>query len=136
MKIFQKSKRNFCTSNFVRPKISLIGIGGAGVNIVENMIARNVGGVEFIVCNTDYQSISTSSSKRKIQLGKTITHGHGAGSNPAIGRESVDNIDEIVDSFGNSQMLWITGIFFSLNYFDILISILFPKLEWEGVNLF
>lgn len=68
--------------------IKVIGVGGGGVNAVEQMISEGIKGVEFICANTDAQSLKTSRADKKIQLGQSITKGLGAGTNPAIGREA------------------------------------------------
>ncbi len=85
----------------LRPRISVIGVGGAGGNAIANMIRRDVQGVDFIVANTDAQSLNTSTADRRIQLGLKITQGLGAGSRPEIGRaaaeESMEEIDRALD---------------------------------------
>ena len=83
----------------LKPRISVIGVGGAGGNAVNNMIQMGLEGVEFIVANSDAQALANSSSERKIQMGTEVTKGLGAGSNPTIGRaaaeESLEEIEEI-----------------------------------------
>ena len=69
-------------------KIRVFGIGGAGCNAVNRMVDEEVKGVEFFVCNTDVQSLNLSNCKNKIVLGKDITKGLGAGSNPEIGKKA------------------------------------------------
>jgi cell division protein FtsZ len=85
----------------LRPRISVIGVGGAGGNAVANMIRADVQGVDFIVANTDAQALNTSSADRRIQLGLKITQGLGAGSRPEIGRaaaeESLEDIEKALD---------------------------------------
>ena len=71
--------------NDAKPRISVIGIGGAGGNAVNTMINSNVENIEFIVANTDGQALSNSLTKRQIQLGKNVTSGLGAGSNAETG---------------------------------------------------
>lgn len=66
--------------------IKVIGVGGAGGNAVNRMIAEDVKGVEFIVANTDVQALSSSKAETKIQLGPKLTRGLGAGSTPEIGK--------------------------------------------------
>src|ERR1700726_1975816 len=70
----------------LKPRITVIGVGGAGGNAVNNMIRSNLIGCEFIVCNTDAQSLLQSSAPRKIQMGIGVTRGLGAGSPPDDGR--------------------------------------------------
>jgi len=85
----------------LRPRISVIGVGGAGGNAIANMIASQVQGVDFIVANTDAQALNTSTAERRIQLGLKITQGLGAGSRPEIGRaaaeETLDAIEKALD---------------------------------------
>jgi len=70
----------------LRPRITVIGVGGAGGNAVNNMIRARLEGVEFIAANTDAQALAQSAAERKVQLGITVTQGLGAGSRPDIGR--------------------------------------------------
>src|SRR5437868_3038210 len=74
----------------LRPRISVIGVGGAGGNAIANMIRRDVQGVEFLVANTDAQALNASAADRRIQLGLKITQGLGAGSRPEIGRAAAE----------------------------------------------
>ena len=84
-----------------RPRIVVVGVGGAGGNAVENMISQNLEGCEFLVANTDAQALKYSSCDKQIQLGAIITKGLGAGANPEIGRkaaeESVEDVMEFID---------------------------------------
>jgi cell division protein FtsZ len=79
----------------LRPRISVIGVGGAGGNAIANMIAAKVQGVDFIVANTDAQALNTSAAERRIQLGLKITQGLGAGSRPEIGKAAAE--ETIID---------------------------------------
>ena len=74
----------------LRPRISVIGVGGAGGNAIANMIQADVQGVDFIVANTDAQALNHSLADRKIQLGLRITQGLGAGSRPEIGKAAAE----------------------------------------------
>ena len=80
-------------------KIKVIGVGGGGCNAVNRMIEVGVGGVDFIVANTDLQVLNVSKAETKLQIGKTITEGLGAGANPEIGREAA------LESKNKSKML-------------------------------
>ena len=94
----------------LKPKITVVGVGGAGGNAVNNMITSHLEGVEFIACNTDAQALSACLTDRKIQLGTTITHGLGAGARPEVGRAAAEEaLDEILDSLSGSHMVFITG---------------------------
>ena len=91
--------------NDTEPKISVIGIGGAGGNAVNTMINANVENIEFIVANTDGQALSRSLTKRQIQLGKNLTLGLGVGSDAEIGRKSAeDSIEEILSELADVNM--------------------------------
>jgi cell division protein FtsZ len=81
----------------LRPRISVIGVGGAGGNAIANMIANQVQGVDFIVANTDAQALNAATADRRIQLGLKITQGLGAGSRPEIGRAAAEEALDIVD---------------------------------------
>lgn len=90
-------------------KIKVIGVGGGGGNAINRMIETGVKGVEFIVANTDYQVLSKSKADIKIQLGKQLTEGLGAGGKPEIGRESaVESKKEIEEALKGADMIFIT----------------------------
>jgi len=94
----------------LKPRITVIGVGGAGGNAVNNMINNRLEGVEFIVANTDAQSLSQSMTERRIQLGINITHGLGAGSRPDMGRAAAEEaIDELGEQLQGSHMLFIAA---------------------------
>lgn len=94
----------------LKPKITVFGVGGAGGNAVNNMIQKNLEGVEFVVANTDAQSIETSRASHRIQLGNGVTAGLGAGMRPAVGREAAEEtIDQIIDHLGGANMCFITA---------------------------
>lgn len=91
--------------------IKVIGVGGGGSNAVNHMYAQNIEGVNFIICNTDAQSLAQSSVPNKIQLGPHLTQGLGAGANPEIGKqateESLEEIKRILEV--NTKMAFITA---------------------------
>ncbi|MBK8210040.1 MAG: cell division protein FtsZ [Rhodospirillales bacterium] len=94
----------------LRPRISVIGCGGAGGNAVNNMIRAHLEGVEFIVANTDAQSLAQSSCERRIQLGVTVTQGLGAGSRPDIGRIAAEEaLEDIIQEIRGSNMVFIAA---------------------------
>src|SRR5215472_4675725 len=70
----------------LRPRITVLGVGGAGGNAVNNMVAAKLDGVDFVVANTDAQALAQSKAERKIQLGAKTTEGLGAGAQPDVGR--------------------------------------------------
>lgn len=93
-----------------KPWITVMGLGGAGSNAVNNMIASQLEGVEFIVANTDCQALGRSLAPFKITLGRDITKGLGAGSKPELGKRSAEQQrGEIETMLQNSNMLFITG---------------------------
>ena len=96
----------------VQPKISVIGVGGAGCNAVNTMINSKVNNINFLVANTDGQALSRSMAKTQIQLGKDLTNGLGAGSDYTIGEQAaLETIDEIMMELEEVNMLFIaTGM--------------------------
>ncbi len=98
------------TVNQLTPRITVIGVGGAGGNAVNNMIQSNLEGVDFLVANTDAQALEQSHCDRKIQLGVNITQGLGAGSRPDVGRAAAEEgLDEILDYLDGTNMVFITA---------------------------
>ena len=96
--------------NDLKPRITVIGVGGAGCNAVGNMIKANLEGVEFVVANTDAQSLGLSRAERRIQLGVSITNGLGAGARPDIGRAAAEEaIDLVMEHLQGSHMAFITA---------------------------
>ena len=94
----------------LKPRISVIGVGGAGGNAVNNMIESALEGVEFIVANTDAQALGLSKAEKCIQLGANTTQGLGAGSVPDVGRAAAEeSLDELLEHVGNSHMLFVTA---------------------------
>lgn len=90
-------------------KIKVIGVGGGGCNAVNRMIDSGLRGVEFIVANTDLQVLNTSRAETKLQIGKTITDGLGAGANPEVGREAaLESKEEIEDTLRGADMVFVT----------------------------
>lgn len=93
-------------------KIKVIGVGGAGGNAVNNMIDSKLMGVKFIAANTDAQALEISTAETKIQMGKKITEGLGAGADPIIGREAaLENEDTLRETLEDSHMVFITAGF-------------------------
>jgi len=89
----------------LKPRITVIGVGGGGGNAVNNMIAQNLEGAEFVVANTDAQALAMSKASRLIQLGANTTEGLGAGTLPEVGRTAADeSIDEIMDHLAGTHM--------------------------------
>ncbi|HDH97506.1 MAG TPA: cell division protein FtsZ [Deltaproteobacteria bacterium] len=99
---------------FIEPKltakIKAIGVGGGGGNAINSMIASELKGVEFIAANTDSQALEVSMASTKIQLGRGLTKGLGAGAKPEIGREAAEeSIDDIRAMLEGSDMVFITA---------------------------
>ena len=95
--------------NDTKPKISVIGIGGAGGNAVNTMISEKIENIDFLVANTDGQALSRSLTSRQIQLGKSITLGLGAGSDAETGKKAAEeSIEEIIAELSDVNMLFIT----------------------------
>jgi cell division protein FtsZ len=93
-------------------KIKVIGVGGAGGNAINNMIASNLQGVKFIAANTDMQALDISKAEVKIQMGQQLTEGLGAGANPQIGRDAAtESADVLKAALADSHMVFITAGF-------------------------
>jgi cell division protein FtsZ len=94
----------------LRPRISVIGVGGAGGNAIANMIRSDVMGVQFLVANTDAQALNASEADMRIQLGLKITQGLGAGSRPEIGRAAAEEtLEEIERALDGAHMCFIAA---------------------------
>jgi cell division protein FtsZ len=94
----------------LKPKITVIGVGGAGGNAVNNMIASNLEGVDFVVANTDAQALENAQTGRVVQLGASVTRGLGAGANPEIGRAAAEEaMLDIAEYIEGSNMVFITA---------------------------
>ena len=94
----------------LKPRISVIGVGGGGGNAVNNMIEQNLEGVDFIVANTDAQALSNSKASRRIQLGLETTQGLGAGARPEIGRMAAEEAKEDIEKeLEGANMVFITA---------------------------
>ncbi len=92
------------------PTITVMGVGGAGGNAVNNMIRSNLEGVDFLIANTDAQALGHSTCERKIQLGLKSTKGLGAGMRPDVGRQAAEEvIDEIKTKLNGSHMVFIAA---------------------------
>ncbi len=90
-------------------KIKVIGVGGGGSKAVNRMIESGVGGVDFIVANTDLQVLNVSKAETKLQIGKTISEGLGAGGNPEVGREAaLESKKEIEEALMGADMVFVT----------------------------
>jgi cell division protein FtsZ len=94
----------------LRPRITVLGVGGAGGNAVNNMIAAKLEGVEFVVANTDAQALAGSQAERRVQLGAQVTEGQGCGAQPDMGRAAAEEtLEEIMEHLRDSHMVFITA---------------------------
>ena len=94
----------------LKPKIAVIGVGGAGGNAVANMISSKVEGVDFVVANTDAQALNASPADYRIQLGPEITQGLGAGSRPEVGRAAAEEtIEQVKAALAGCHMCFIAA---------------------------
>jgi cell division protein FtsZ len=94
----------------LKPRITVFGVGGAGGNAVNNMIAKKLDGVEFVVANTDAQALAQSHAPARIQMGVKVTEGLGAGARPTVGAAAAEEtIEEIVDHLAGAHMCFITA---------------------------
>ena len=90
--------------------IKVVGVGGAGNNVVNRMVNSGTTGVEFIAVNTDKQALAVSSADQKIQIGEKLTHGQGAGSDPEVGKRSAEESkNNIAKCFEDADMVFITA---------------------------
>lgn len=94
----------------LKPRITVIGVGGGGGNAITNMMSKNLEGVDFVVANTDAQALALNPATRKIQLGLEITQGLGAGARPEIGRLAAEEAREDIErEIASSNMVFITA---------------------------
>ncbi len=94
----------------LRPRITVLGVGGAGGNAVNNMIASKLEGVDFVVANTDAQALQQSKAERRIQIGAQLTEGLGAGARPDVGRAGAEeSLEEILEQLAGAHMVFITA---------------------------
>jgi len=94
----------------LKPRIAVIGVGGGGSNAVNNMISKKLSEVDFIVANTDSQSLERSTASKKIQLGLKITQGLGAGARPEVGQAAAEEAkDQLAEALNGFNMVFITA---------------------------
>ncbi|HSS14011.1 MAG TPA: hypothetical protein VLL04_08965 [Rhizomicrobium sp.] len=94
----------------LRPRITVLGVGGAGGNAVNNMIESGLEGVDFVVANTDAQALVQSKCDRRIQMGTNTTEGLGAGAQPDVGRAGAEeSLGEIMEQLQGSHMVFIAA---------------------------
>jgi cell division protein FtsZ len=94
----------------LKPRLTVVGVGGAGCNAINNMIAAGLAGVDFVVANTDAQALLASSAEHRIQLGTNLTEGLGAGSRPEIGEAAAEEaMEELRTQVAGSHMVFIAA---------------------------
>jgi cell division protein FtsZ len=94
----------------MKARLTVFGVGGAGGNAVNNMIAAGLQGVDFVVANTDAQALTKSKAKRIIQMGPEVTQGLGAGSQPGVGRAAAEEVIKVIrDHLTGAHMVFITA---------------------------
>ncbi|MEO6222896.1 MAG: cell division protein FtsZ, partial [Vicinamibacterales bacterium] len=90
-------------------RIKVIGVGGGGSNAVNRMVRGDVSGVEFLIANTDQQALAQSAAPVKIQLGRLLTKGLGAGADPNVGREAaLEDTEKILEALAGADMVFVT----------------------------
>ena len=94
----------------LKPRITVFGVGGAGGNAVNNMIDKNLDGVDFVVANTDAQALQQAKAENRVQLGIKVTEGLGAGARATVGAAAAEeSIEQIVDHLAGAHMCFITA---------------------------
>ncbi len=100
---------NFTDEDSHAAKIRVVGVGGAGGNAINRMIEENLKGVDFIAINTDLQALEMNKAAHRIQIGKNLTKGLGAGGDPEVGRKAIEeNKDAVIDILSDTDMVFIT----------------------------
>lgn len=94
----------------LKPRITVLGVGGAGGNAVNNMIASELQGVDFVVANTDAQALVRAKTDRRVQLGADVTEGLGAGSRPDVGRIAAEeSLDKVMEELEGAHMVFVAA---------------------------
>lgn len=100
---------NFDEGSLMAARMKVVGVGGAGCNAVNRMIAAGLTGVDFVAINTDMQALDTSKSTQRLQIGKTTTRGLGAGADPEIGRKAIEeDRDMVAEILDGCDMVFVT----------------------------
>ncbi|MBI1788369.1 MAG: cell division protein FtsZ [Acidobacteria bacterium] len=106
----EELKYEIAEEEFRGARIKVVGVGGGGSNAVARMIHEGLGGVEFHILNTDSQALASSPAPNKLRIGAKITHGLGAGADPAIGRQAaLDDTDKICEILEGADMVFVTA---------------------------
>ncbi len=106
----ERIDKNDKSKELAKANIKVVGVGGAGSNAVNRMIAAGLNGIEFWTCNTDAQALELSSAKNRIQIGIKLTRGLGAGGNPTIGEKAAEESrEEIANALAGADMVFIAA---------------------------
>ena len=106
----ERTDKNDKSKDMSKANIKVVGVGGAGSNAVNRMIAAGLNGIEFWTCNTDAQALELSSAKNRIQIGVKLTRGLGAGGNPNIGEKAAEESrEEIANALAGADMVFIAA---------------------------
>lgn len=106
----ERTDKNDKSREMSKANIKVVGVGGAGSNAVNRMIAAGLNGIEFWTCNTDAQALELSSAKNRIQIGVKLTRGLGAGGNPTIGEKAAEESrEEIANALNGADMVFIAA---------------------------
>src|SRR3954462_5059833 len=93
-----------------KPRITVVGVGGAGGNAIDNMVAAGLEGVELVACNTDAQALANCLAGRRVRLGTTVTRGLGAGARPEVGRAAAEeSLGEVLGHLAGSDMAFVAA---------------------------
>jgi len=104
----QSYEREFEAASAAR--LIVVGVGGAGCNIVNHMIESGMGGVKFLAVNTDTQALSASRARQRICIGERLTRGMGTGGDPVIGQQAAqESYEELIEALGDADMVFITA---------------------------
>jgi len=108
--VAERTDKNDKSKDMSKANIKVVGVGGAGSNAVNRMIAAGLNGIEFWTCNTDAQALELSSAKNRIQIGVKLTRGLGAGGNPNIGEKAAEESrEEIANALAGADMVFIAA---------------------------
>jgi cell division protein FtsZ len=108
--VAERTDKNDKSKEMSKANIKVVGVGGAGSNAVNRMIAAGLNGIEFWTCNTDAQALELSSAKNRIQIGVKLTRGLGAGGNPTIGEKAAEESrEEIANALQGADMVFIAA---------------------------
>lgn len=95
-----------------KQRIKVIGVGGAGCNALKRMVETEIEGVEYVAVNTDVQALSSSLVREKVQIGRNVTYGLGAGGNPDVGRQAAEEDEELIgEILEDAEIIFVTSGF-------------------------